>query len=222
MDDVYGGTNRLFNRVINPTAGITCTSHPAPCVHLTLRFTVTMVDVTDPAKLLAAIKPETKMIWLESPTNPTLKMVDIQAVCAIAKSKGIITLVDNTFMSPYFQNPLALGADVVLHSVTKYLNGHSDVVMGVLACNDEELAKRLRYLQNALGAVPSPFDCYLAMRGMKTLHVRMREHERNAIAVAEFLQAHPKVQRVVYPGLKSHPQHELAKVRVYAFLSICV
>lgn len=152
------------------------------------------------------------MIWLETPTNPTLRLVDIKAIADIvSKLPGVILVVDNTFLSPYFQSPLQLGAHIVVHSVTKYINGHCDVVMGVLATNDDALFTKLKFLQNSIGAVPSPFDCYLAQRGLKTLHLRMKRHDENASAVAQFLESSPHVERVIYPGLPSHPQHELAK-----------
>jgi len=151
------------------------------------------------------------MVWLESPTNPTLKIFDIRKISEIAHKHGAIVAVDNTFMTPYFQRPLSLGADIVMHSATKYINGHDDVVCGILVVNNEDLFKKLKFLQNAIGAVPSPFDCFLVMRGIKTLHVRMREHEKNALAIANFLEKHPKVEKVHYPGLPSHPQHDIAK-----------
>lgn len=201
IDDVYGGTNRFFNRVALPSMGIT----------------TTLVDFHQEGAIEAAVTDKTRMVWLETPTNPTLKITDIAAVAAICKAKGLILVVDNTFMSPYFQNPLKLGADIVVHSVTKYLNGHSDVVMGVLATSNDELYAKLKFLQNSIGAVPSPFDCYLAMRGVKTLHVRMRQHASNAQAVAEFLEKHPAVDKVTYPGLPSHPQHELAKKQMSGY-----
>jgi len=202
-DDVYGGTNRYFNRVAHPFSGVTCS----------------LVDFTDLKNVEAAITPKTKLIWMETPTNPTLKISDIRACCKLAHEGGrnITVVVDNTFMSPYFQKPLDLGADIVMHSVTKYLNGHSDVVGGILVCKDDALATRLRYLQNAIGAVPAPFDCYMAMRGVKTLHLRMREHATNAMVVAKFLESNPLVERVIYPGLASHPQHELAKAQMSGF-----
>ena len=156
-------------------------------------------------------------MWLETPTNPTLKIVDISALSESAHKLGLIVVVDNTFASPYLQSPLDLGADIVMHSVTKYIGGHSDVVMGVLATNSLDLYTRLKFLQNSIGAVPAPFDCYMAHRGLKTLPLRMREHCKNAQAVAEFLEAHPAVERVIYPGLVSHPQHELAKRQMRGF-----
>jgi len=200
-DDVYGGTNRYFSRVASP--------------QMSINFSLT--DLTKPNSFTDAITPQTKMVWLETPTNPTLKLLDIKAICEEAHKHNIFVVVDNTFMSPYFQNPLTLGADIVVHSVTKYINGHSDVVMGVLATNNEELFNRLKFLQNSIGAVPSPFDCYLALRGIKTLSVRMKQHTLNATQVALFLEKHPKVEKVIYPGLPSHPQHELAKRQMTGF-----
>jgi len=202
-DDVYGGTNRYFNKVALPFSGVSCS----------------LVDFSDLKNVEAAITPKTRMIWMETPTNPTLKISDIKACCELAHRPGrnITVVVDNTFMSPYFQKPLDLGADIVMHSVTKYLNGHSDVVMGVIALRDEALHTRLRYLQNAIGSVPAPFDCYMAMRGVKTLHLRMREHAINAMAVAKYLEAHTAVERVIYPGLPSHPQYELATRQMTGF-----
>lgn len=200
MEDVYGGTARYLSKIL-PDVGIA----------------VDFVDCSDLEKVTAALKPETKMLWLESPTNPTLRLLDIAALSALAKPHNLIVVVDNTFMSPYFQQPLALGATVAYHSVTKYLNGHSDVVMGAVVTSDKAIAERLGFLQNALGTVPSPFDCYLAIRGIRTLHLRMREHQTNAMAVATFLSEHPKVESVIYPGLASHPQHELAKRQMKGF-----
>ncbi len=199
-DDVYGGTFRIFDKVFKKHG---------------LDFT--FLDLTDASKLESALKPSTKMLWLETPTNPMLKLMDIQKLAAIAHKRGVKVIVDNTFMSPYFQRPLELGADVVLHSITKYMNGHSDVVGGILALNDDELKERLAFVQNAVGAVPGPWDCFLVMRGLKTLHVRMERHAQNAMKVAEFLSAHPKIERVIYPGLKSHPQHELARKQMSGF-----
>lgn len=201
IDDVYGGTNRLFTRVLGPSMGLT----------------TTFVDFTSEGALEAAITEKTKLIWLETPTNPTLKISDISAASAVARKHKIPLVVDNTFMSPYFQKPLDLGADIVMHSCTKYIGGHSDVVMGAVVTNCDELAERIRFLQNAIGGVPAPFDCYMALRGIKTLHLRMREHARNAQSVAEFLEKHPAVERVIYPGLPSHPQHELAKKQMSGF-----
>ncbi|XP_074612146.1 cystathionine gamma-lyase-like [Acropora palmata] len=202
VDDVYGGTNRYFSQVAAPQMGIE----------------ISFVDLAELSKLKSAIKPNTKMVWIETPTNPLLKLVDIQGASEIVhQNEGIILVVDNTFMSSYFQRPLSLGADVVMHSVTKYLNGHSDTVMGVICTNNDELCSKLRFLQNALGPVPSPFDCYLANRGLKTLHLRMRQHQINALAVARFLEKNPRVQRVIYPGLDSYPQLELAKKQMTGF-----
>jgi len=201
VDDVYGGTNRYFNKVSAIASG--------------LKFT--FADLSKEGELEKAFTDKTKLVWVETPTNPTLKVIDIQRAATIAHQKGALLVVDNTFLSPYFQKPLELGADIVVHSVTKYINGHSDVVGGVVITSNEEVHKKLRFLQNALGAVPSPFDSFLVMRGIKTLHVRMREHEKNALAVAQFLEQHPKVQSVRYPGLPSHPHHELAKKQQSGF-----
>eukprot|EP01114_Cavostelium_apophysatum_P017627 TRINITY_DN528_c0_g2_i1.p1 TRINITY_DN528_c0_g2~~TRINITY_DN528_c0_g2_i1.p1 ORF type:complete len:433 (-),score=107.77 TRINITY_DN528_c0_g2_i1:35-1219(-) len=195
VDDVYGGTNRYFNKVSTPHA------------HLQFSF----VDLTKEGALEAAWTDKTKAVWIETPTNPTLKVVDIERAAEIAHKRGAIVIVDNTFMTPYFQRPLSLGADIVVHSVTKYINGHSDVVGGAAVTSNEELYKKLKFLQNAIGAIPSPFDSFLVLRGAKTLHIRMREHEKNAIAIARFLEKHEKIDRVAYPGLESHPQHDIAK-----------
>lgn len=199
-DDVYGGTFRIFDKVFK---------------RLGLEYT--FVDLSDSSKLESAIKPNTKMLWLETPTNPMLKVLDIAALTSIAKKRGVISVVDNTFMSSYFQKPLNLGADIVVHSVTKYMNGHSDVVGGVLATNSDELYKELKFMQNAVGGVPAPLDCFLVMRGLKTLHVRMERHAQNAMAIARFLEKHPKVDRVIYPGLESHPQHQIARKQMSGF-----
>ena len=193
-DDVYGGTRRLFTRVLE-RHGL-CFSY---------------VDASRTDNVEAAFTPRTRMVWLETPTNPLLKLVDIAAVARLAHTRQARVVVDNTFMSPYFQRPLELGADVALHSATKYLGGHSDVIGGAIAVHDEELYQELKYLQNAVGGVPGPFDCFLVLRGIKTLAVRMRQHERNAIAISRYLSGHPKVRSVNYPGLESHPQHDLAK-----------
>lgn len=201
FDDLYGGTNRLFRQCLIPRG-----------------FEVSFIDLTDHKKLKAAIKSNTKLVWLETPSNPTMKVVDIKAVCkAVRKRCSAIVAVDNTFMSAYFQKPLLLGADVSMHSLTKYMNGHSDVVMGALCLNDDKMAERLRYFQNAAGAVPSPFDCFLVNRGLKTLHVRMDRHMENGLKVAQFLEAHPLVLKVIHPGLPSHPQHEIAKHQCSGF-----
>ncbi|MDA0674883.1 MAG: PLP-dependent aspartate aminotransferase family protein [Proteobacteria bacterium] len=201
MDDLYGGTFRLFENVRSRSA----------------KLQVTFADLTDIAKLEAAIKPNTKLIWVETPTNPTMKIVDLDAVVAVARKRGLMTVCDNTFCSPWIQRPLDHGFDIAVHSVTKYLNGHSDMLGGAVAVRAGELADKIKYLQNALGSIPSPFDCFLALRGIKTLPLRMERHCQNAQAVAEFLDRHPKVERVFYPGLKSHPQHELAKRQMRGF-----
>ncbi|KAJ0032523.1 hypothetical protein NQD34_002604 [Periophthalmus magnuspinnatus] len=196
MDDVYGGTNRYFQKV-------------AAQFGLEISF----ADCTKPELLKAAIKNNTKMVWIETPTNPTMKVVDIRACSDLVHehNKDIIVVVDNTFMSAYFQRPLALGADICMYSATKYMNGHSDVVMGLISVNDEALYDRLKFLQNALGGVPSPFDCFLCNRGLKTLHLRMERHFKNAMAAAKFLEADPRVDRVIFPGLRSHPQYDVVK-----------
>lgn len=193
-DDLYGGTYRHFTNI---------------AANRGIEFT--FVPLGDEAKLCAAIQPNTRLVWLESPTNPLLTVVDIARVAWIAHEHGALCGVDNTFMSPYFQRPLELGADLVMHSMTKYINGHSDVVMGALMMNAEGVYERLKYLQNAVGATPGPFDCFMVLRGVKTLAVRMERHEQNARKVAEFLETHEKVERVLYPGLPSHPQHEIAQ-----------
>ncbi len=202
MDDLYGGTYRLFERVRKRSAG------------LSFGF----VDFSDLAKAEAAIRPETRLFWIESPTNPLLKLVDLEAVGALAKRRGIVAVADNTFASPWVQRPLEHGFDMVMHSATKYLNGHSDIVGGVVVVGDRtELRERMTFLQNAVGAVAGPFDSFLALRGLKTLALRMERHCRNAAAVAAWLEKHPKVARVHYPGLKSHPQHELARRQMHGF-----
>lgn len=196
MDDLYGGSYRLFENVRKRSAG--------------LEFS--FVDLSDPVALEAAIKPNTKMVWVESPTNPMLRLVDFQAISAIAKKHGLIAVADNTFASPYVQKPLDHGFDIVIHSMTKYLNGHSDMVGGVAVVREgSPHRQQLAYLQNAIGSVAGPFDSFLALRGLKTLHLRMERHCSNALAIAGWLEAHPKIEKVVYPGLASHPQHELAK-----------
>jgi len=199
-DDVYGGSFRIFDKVFKQ-----------------MGLEYTFVDFSDLAKTEAAFKPNTKMMWMETPTNPMLKILDIQALSAMAKKKGAISVVDNTFMSSYFQKPLNLGADIVIHSVTKYMNGHSDVVGGVLATNNDQLYTDLKFMQNAFGAVPAPMDCFLVMRGLKTLHVRMDRHAQNAMAIARYLEKHPKVDKVIYPGLESHPQHAIARKQMTGF-----
>ena len=202
MDDLYGGSYRLFERVRTRSAGLS----------------FSFVDQTDPAAFEAAIKPETKLVWIETPTNPLLKIVDIAAIAAIAKQHGLLVAVDNTFASPMLQRPLEQGADIVMHSATKYLNGHSDMVGGILVVGaDAELGEQLAFLQNSVGAVQGPFDSFLALRGLKTLHLRMRAHSHNAQVLAEFLQSHPAVDGVIYPGLESHPHHALAKRQMDGF-----
>ncbi|KAJ2767030.1 cystathionine gamma-lyase cys3 [Coemansia nantahalensis] len=200
VNDVYGGTHRYLNKV-------------ASSVGVETSF----VDLADINNLRDAVRDNTRMLWIETPTNPTLRLVDIAATAEVAHAAGLFVVVDNTFLSPYFQTPLDLGADVVVHSATKYINGHSDVVMGVAATNNDALASKIRFLQNAIGAVPSPFDCYQAQRGIKTLHLRMRQHAENAQVVAEALEASPLVDSVIYPGLASHPQHELARRQMHGF-----
>ncbi|MFI5386851.1 MAG: trans-sulfuration enzyme family protein [Fimbriimonadales bacterium] len=217
-DDLYGGTYRLFTKV---------------AVHRGITFT--FVDPNSEAKLRAAFTPQTRLVWIETPTNPMMNLVDIRKVAAIAHEHGSLLGVDNTFMSPFNQRPIELGADIVMHSMTKYINGHSDVVMGALMMNDREmkppkrmwtdpnfaapktLYTRLKFLQNAIGATPSPFDCFLVLRGIKTLAVRMERHGANAMRIARFLEGHPKVERILYPGLTSHPAHELARSQMSGF-----
>ncbi|GAB1594606.1 cystathionine gamma-synthase [Lysobacter claricitrinus] len=202
MDDVYGGTYRLFERVRRRSAALD----------------FSWVDLTDPAVFEAAIRPETRMVWIETPTNPLLKLVDIEKIATIARKRGLIVVVDNTFCSPMLQRPLSLGAHIVMHSATKYLNGHSDIVGGMAVVGDDtELAEQMAFLQNAVGGVQGPFDSFLALRGLKTLHLRMKAHCENAMALAEWLQSHPAIERVIYPGLASHPQHELAKRQMDGF-----
>lgn len=199
-NDLYGGTYRLFQMVFS---------------RLGVNFT--FVSAHDLDAVRKALRPETKMVFVETPTNPMMRLTDIAAVAEITRGAGATLVVDNTFMTPFFQRPLALGADVVLHSVTKYLNGHSDIVGGALVTHDDTLAEKLAFLQNASGGVPGPMDCWLALRGTKTLAVRMERHERNARALAKFLEEHPGVSSVFYPGLESHPQHALAKKQATGF-----
>ncbi|MEI8185253.1 MAG: PLP-dependent aspartate aminotransferase family protein [Chlorobiaceae bacterium] len=199
-DDCYGGTSRLMKTV---------EEHFGIKVHF--------VNLQDANNLVSYVNAYTKAVWVETPSNPLLNLVDIPAVSALAKERGLLTIVDNTFLSPYGQKPFELGADIVVHSTTKYLNGHSDVVGGAVLSNSDDLDVRLKFLVNCLGTCAQPFDCWLVLRGIKTLVVRMREHERNAFAVAEYLQKHPKVKRVFYPGLTTHPQHELAKKQQRSF-----
>ncbi|HEX9240853.1 MAG TPA: cystathionine gamma-synthase [Anaeromyxobacter sp.] len=199
-DDVYGGTFRIFDKVFRRHG---------------LAFDA--VDMTDPAKVERALRPETRLVWIESPTNPMLKLADLAAIAKLARARGARTVVDNTFATPVFQRPLSLGIDLVVHSTTKYLNGHSDVVGGAVVTDDPDLHARLAFLQNAVGGVPSPMDSFLVLRGLKTLGVRMERHAANALAVARFLEAQPGVERVVYPGLPSHPQHALARRQMTGF-----
>jgi len=200
FDDLYGGTKRLF-KVLKESSGID----------------FTYVDAREPSNVKKAIKDNTKIIWLETPTNPLMKLCDIKEISKIAKENKILTVVDNTFASPYFQKPLELGADIVIHSTTKYINGHSDSIGGAVMLNDEEIYERLKFNQNATGAILSPFDSYVVLRGIKTLHVRMERHEKNAKKIAEYLENHSKVEKVYYPGLPSHPQYELAKRQMKGF-----
>ncbi len=201
-DDIYGGTFRLLERVRKRTANLR----------------VSFVDFTDLAAVEAAVRPETKMLWVETPTNPLLRIVDLEAVAAMAKRHGVIAVADNTFSSPYIQRPLELGIDIVVHSTTKYLNGHSDMVGGVAVVGENrDLADRLKFLQNAVGAISGPFDSFLALRGLKTLALRMQRHSQNGEAIAAWLESRADVRRVIYPGLPGHPQHEIAKRQMYAF-----
>jgi cystathionine beta-lyase/cystathionine gamma-synthase len=195
LDDLYGGTRRVFERVRRRSAG----------------HDFTYSGIGSREDLLKVLKPETRMIWVETPSNPLLKLVDLAMVAEVAKSRGIITVADNTFASPWVQRPLEHGFDIVMHSATKYLNGHSDVISGVAATSRDDLAEKLGFIQNAVGSVPSPFDCFLVTRGLKTLAIRMQRHCENALRIAEWLSKHPKVETVLYPGLASHPQHALAK-----------
>lgn len=202
MDDLYGGTYRLFERVRRRSAGLD----------------FSFIDLNDAGALKAALRPNTRMIWAETPTNPMLKLVDLAKLGAFAKKHGLILVVDNTFCSPMLQRPLEFGAHLVLHSATKYLNGHSDMVGGIVVVGDnQELSQQMAFLQNSVGAVAGPFDSFLAMRGLKTLHLRMREHCSSAMTLATWLEKHPSVERIIYPGLKSHPQYALAKRQMDAF-----
>jgi cystathionine gamma-lyase len=198
-NDLYGGSYRLFERIRKRSANLS----------------VTFIDLADLKALEAAIQPATRMIWVESPTNPMLKLVDLQAVASIARKHRLLTVCDNTFATPFIQRPLEHGIDIVVHSATKFLNGHSDALGGAVVVNEEGLAEKLKFLQNGLGNVPSAFDCFLILRGIKTLAVRMERHCSNALAVAEFLQRHPRIRRVFYPGLASHPQHALAQRQMH-------
>jgi len=200
-DDLYGGTYRLFERVRRRSAGLD----------------FSYLDLTDPAAVEAAIRPETKMLWVETPTNPLMKLADIAALSRLARSRGLLMVVDNTFATPWCQLPLDLGADVVMHSATKYLNGHSDVIGGVLVTKDADLATQLRFLQNSVGGVMGPFDAFLVNRGLKTLGVRMKAHCENALAIARWLEGRAGIAKVYYPGLESHPQHGLARRQMRGF-----
>jgi cystathionine gamma-synthase len=199
-NDVYGGTFRLFERQWAQWG-----------------LTFTYVNQTDPQRVQEAITPKTKLVWLETPTNPLLRLADIQAISTLAHAAGAFVAVDNTFATPIGQRPLTLGADIVVHSTTKYLGGHSDVVGGAVVIKDEDLRNRLAFLQNAIGAVPGPFDSWLVLRGIKTLAIRMQAHEKNALALAQYLEGHPSVEQVIYPGLPSHPQYDLAQQQMENF-----
>ncbi|MGD0543865.1 MAG: cystathionine gamma-synthase [Candidatus Acidiferrales bacterium] len=198
--DVYGGTYRILNKVFQP-----------------LGVTVTQLDASDLIALEKAVNERTRMVWIETPTNPRLLVYDIAAICEIAHARGSLVVVDNTFATPYFQQPFELGADIVVHSVTKYLGGHSDTIQGAALAKDPAIFEPIKFLQNATGAVPSPFDCWLTLRGLKTLELRMQRHESNAIAIADALKGHPLVQRVYFPGLAEHPGHEIAKKQMSGF-----
>ena len=200
FEDLYGGTKRLFNNVFQK-----------------LEYGVSYVDATDPTEVEKAITPATKLVWIETPSNPLLKISDIKAIAEISHKHHLILVVDNTFLSPYFQKPLNLGADIVVHSSTKYIGGHSDVLGGAVLVNDPVYYEKIQYNQNAVGAVLPPFDSYLTLRGIKTLAVRLEQHQKNALEVAHYLENHPKVKKVIYPGLESHPQHALAKVQTTGF-----
>jgi len=201
MDDLYGGSFRLFDQVRRRSAGLS----------------FSFADLSDPAALEEQLRPETRMVWVESPTNPLLKLVDLEAVASVCRAKGLLMAVDNTFASPYLQRPLECGADIVVHSATKYLNGHSDVVGGVVVVREANLAERIGFLQNAVGGIAGPFDSFLALRGLKTLALRMARHCENAMKIASWLEAQPQVERVLYPGLPSHPQHALARRQMPGF-----
>lgn len=200
-DDLYGGTYRLFERVRRRSAG--------------LDFTFT--DLSDPAALAKALKPNTKMIWVETPSNPMMKILNLAAIANFAREHGILACADNTFASPYLQRPIEYGFDMVMHSATKFLNGHSDMIGGVVVVSDAALGEKVAFLQNAVGAVGGPFDSFLALRGLKTLHLRMERHCSNGMAIAQWLEKHPRVEQVVYPGLPSHPQHELASSQMSGY-----
>lgn len=199
-DDVYGGTGRLFRRLFAKYG-----------------FDFQFIDMRNPQEVAAAATADTKMIWVETPTNPTLKVIDIRAMAKVAKKLGALLVVDNTFSSPIFQNPLQLGADLVVHSTTKYIGGHSDIIGGAIMTSNKELFDKLKFIQFAAGAVPGPFEAFLLLRSVKTLAVRMKQHEQNAFAVAEFLKTHPRVAAVYYPGLKSDPNHAIAREQMSGF-----
>ncbi|MCF8383916.1 MAG: aminotransferase class I/II-fold pyridoxal phosphate-dependent enzyme [Chlorobium sp.] len=198
--DIYGGTYRIFEQLLRPWG-----------------VTVSYAENEDTESYVRCIRPETRLIWLESPSNPLLRLSDIRELALIARERDILVAVDNTFASPYFQRPLELGADIVVHSTTKYLGGHSDVIGGAVVLNDETLHKTIKNYQAAAGAIPGPWDCWLIMRGLKTLKIRMKEHEANALHLAKLLERHPAIERVWYPGLPSHPQHELARRQMSGF-----
>ncbi|MGB0427506.1 MAG: trans-sulfuration enzyme family protein [Flavobacteriales bacterium] len=204
MDDVYGGTQRLFRKVFSDKYNVE----------------FTFVDATDAQLVDDAIQDNTKLIWIETPTNPMLKICDIRAISNIAKAKDVLLAIDNTFMSPYFQNPLDLGADLVMHSTSKYINGHSDSIGGAVMMNDKSIFEDVQFMQNSVGAIMSPFDSYMVSRGIKTLGMRMEQHQQNAIEIAHYLENHPKVKRCIFPGLESHPQHDLAKAQMSGFGSM--
>ena len=198
--DLYGGSYRLFTKIFEPFG---------------IKFS--FVDMTDVTKVLEVINDKTKMVWVETPTNPMMSIIDIEVISKVTKEKNVLLAVDNTFASPYLQNPLDLGADVVMHSITKFLGGHSDVVMGCLITSNDDLAERFRFIQKSCGAIPGPQDCFLVLRGIKTLHLRMERHCENGEKVAEFLSKHPKVENVYWPGLKHHPNHDIAKKQMKGF-----
>lgn len=199
-DDIYGGTYRIAEKVFKPWG-----------------VEVTHADVDDPDSFARAICKNTKLIWIETPTNPILKIIDIRLLADIARAENVLLAVDNTFASPYFQKPLALGADIVVHSTTKYIAGHSDIIGGAVITSNEEVYEKLKFFQNAKGAVPGIWDCWLVLRGLKTLAVRMKAHQENALYLAEYLSNHPKIERVYYPGLKSHPKHDIARKQMSGF-----
>lgn len=202
-DQIYGGTLRIFESLCKPRG-----------------ITVTYVNPEEPANFERAFTDKTKLVWIETPSNPLLTLTDIEAVAALTHARGILLAADNTFATPYFQRPLTLGADIVVHSTTKYINGHSDVLGGIVITNQPDLNEKIRFYQNAIGAVLGPFDSWLTMRGVRTLAARMRQHEANALRIAEFLKLHPYVEKVIYPGLPDHPQHELAKRQMSGFGAI--